>query len=94
MQCGTNAAAVGQAEHKLKLAVARVASQDLVELLQALRAVLLLIEKSPLPEAKRLIARLHKSKESSLVWVQRMAEDCDSRFRGKPRHGHAKTLPG
>ena len=45
-------------------------------------AALLLLEQSPLSEARNLMDRLKGCRELSLVWVQRMAEDCDRRYTG------------
>lgn len=46
----------------------------------AVCAGLVLLEQSPVPEARALFARLSRERANSLVWIQRMAEYCDDRF--------------
>ncbi len=43
-------------------------------------AVLVLVEQSPLPHARRLIGRASRDLRPSLAWAQRMARYCAERF--------------
>jgi hypothetical protein len=47
----------------------------------AVCAALVILEQSPLSEARNLFARLKSRQEPSLVWVRRMAAYCDERFQ-------------
>jgi len=46
----------------------------------AICAGLVLLEQSPLPEARALFAQLCRERLNSLVWIRRMAEYCSDRF--------------
>jgi hypothetical protein len=61
----------------------------------AICAALVILEQSPLAEARNLMARLKKAREPSLVWIQRMAEHCDAQFVEQTTVGqHVPEAPG
>jgi len=57
-------------------------------------AGLVILEQSPLPEVRRLFARLRAGREPSLFWVREMADYCEQRVAGRSVCAHCAYEPG